>query len=97
MKFEWDEDKRRINLERHGLDFEDAEELFTDDAFFIEDKRKDYGEIRYILYGYLYSRLVIVVFTKRDENIRIISMRKANKREQNADKKRLTENRPDVG
>ncbi len=98
MNFEWDENKRRLNIEKRGLDFEDAKEIFSEDAFIVEDNRKNYGEIRYILYGYLCSRLVILVFTKREKNIiRIISMRKANKREQNGYKKRLEQNRPDVG
>lgn len=98
MRFEWDENKRHLNIEKHGLDFEDAEEIFTDDAFIIEDNRKNYGEVRYVLYGHLCNRIVVAVFTKREENIiRIISMRKANKREQDDYKKRLEQNRPDVG
>ena len=83
MKFEWDENKRRINLQKHGPDFEDAHLVFTDDAFVIEDPHDDYDEIRYILQGMLEQFIVIVVFTVRDDEIiRIISMRKANKREQ---------------
>lgn len=83
MKFEWDETKRRINLQKHGLDFRDAHLVFTDDAFVIEDLHDDYDEIRYVLQGMLEQFIVIVVFTVRDDEIiRIISMRKANKREQ---------------
>ena len=82
MEFEWDEDKRRINLRKHGLDFADAHRAFTEDAFIIVDDREDYGEGRYILLGLLYERIVVIVFTVRDDVIRIISMRKANKREQ---------------
>jgi uncharacterized DUF497 family protein len=94
MKFEWDENKRRTNLERHGLDFEDAYRVFTEEAYVVEDTRENYGEPRYILTGLLYSRVVIVAFTTHNDVIRIISMRKATKREQNHYvKKRFKKNR----
>ncbi|MCP4460181.1 MAG: BrnT family toxin [Cytophagales bacterium] len=83
MKFEWDENKRRINRQKYGLDFGDAHLIFNDDAFVLEDPHGDYDETRYILQGMLSEYIVIIVFTIRDEEIiRIISMRKANKREQ---------------
>ena len=83
MKFEWDEIKRRTNLQKHGLDFRDAHLVFGDDVFVIEDPHDDYDQTRYILQGMLEQHVVIVVFLLRDEEIiRIISMRKANKREQ---------------
>ncbi len=83
MKFEWDENKRRINRQKYGLDFGDAHLIFNDDAFVLEDPHDDYDETRYILQGMLSEYIVIIVFTIRDEEIiRIISMRKANKREQ---------------
>ena len=83
MKFEWDENKQRTNLQKHGLDFRDAHLAFTDDAFVVEDPHDDYDEIRYILQGLLEQFIIIVVFTVREnEIIRIISMRKANRREQ---------------
>ena len=82
MRFEWDEQKRRMNLERHRLDFEDAPRVFTEDAGVVEDTREDYGELRFLLMGLLYSQVIVIAFTKRDDVIRIISMRKATKREQ---------------
>jgi uncharacterized DUF497 family protein len=83
MRFEWDKNKRRINLEKHHLDFRDAHLVFTDDAFVIEDPPDDYDETRYILQGLLDQQVVIIAFTLvDDELIRIISMRKATKREQ---------------
>jgi hypothetical protein len=83
MKFEWDENKRVINLEKHHLDFRDAHLVFTDDAFVVEDPHDDYAETRYILQGLLHQQVVIISFTiEDDEIIRIISMRKATKREQ---------------
>lgn len=83
MIFEWDENKRRNNLQKHGLDFRDAHLVFTDDAFVLEDPHDDYDNTRYILQGMLKQVIVIIVFTMPDdETIRIISMRKANKKEQ---------------
>lgn len=81
MKFEWDQEKRRSNLRKHGLDFTDAPLAFTEDAIIIADENKD-DEDRYILIGTVYRRIVTIVFTDRDEVTRIISMRDANKREQ---------------
>ena len=81
MEFEWDGNKRRINLQKHGLDFADAYRAFTEDAFIIADDREDYGEDRYILLGLMRERIVVIVFTVRDDVIRVISMRQANKRE----------------
>jgi len=82
MEFEWDENKRRINLREHGLNFEDAHRAFSEDAFVITDDREDYDEERYILLGLIHERIVVIAFTVRGDVIRIISMRKANKREQ---------------
>jgi len=84
MRFEWDEDKRHINLQKHGLDFKDAYLAFNDDAFVVEDPHDDYDETRYILLGMLAQSIIVISFTvrKNDEVIRIISMRKASKREQ---------------
>lgn len=85
MAFDWDEDKRLSNLARHGLDFEDAPQIFADDVFVVEDTRYDYGEQRFIAYSRLAGRVVVVAFTLRDDDVvRIISMRKANKREQSS-------------
>ena len=82
MEFTWDEDKRLSNLAKHALDFEDAHWVFTVEAFVAEDIRRDYGEHRFTLYGPLFNRIVVVVFTQRDGVIRILSMRKANQPEQ---------------
>ena len=82
MKFEWDENKWRINLGKHHLDFRDAHLVFNDDAFIIEDPHDDYDEARYLLQGLLHQQVVIISFTvENDEVIRIISMRKATKQE----------------
>jgi uncharacterized protein len=96
MEFRWDENKRLGNLAKHGLDFEDAHWVFTDEAFVTEDTRREYGEPRFLLYGPLSGRIVVVVFTARDDVIRILSMRKANQREQRSyDQKRSEADRCD--
>jgi len=83
MEFEWDEAKRQNNLKKHGMDFEDAQLLFNDEALVVPDLRRDYGEPRFILINLLANRLAVVVFTFRGQKTRIISMRKANERERN--------------
>jgi uncharacterized protein len=84
MKLSWDEAKRKITLEARGLDFARAGELFDVSNFnyVIEDMRHDYGEKRYISFGMIAERLCVVVWTPRDLGRHIISMRKANDREQ---------------
>lgn len=78
MRFEWDEQKNRANIRKHGLDFTDAWEIFTLPMLVAVDDRKDYDEDRWIGIGMLKSRIVVVVYTERDKNtIRIISLRKA--------------------
>lgn len=84
MKLSWDEAKRQATLADRGLDFAWAEELF--DAlnynYTIQDVRFDYGEVRYISFGRIGTRLCVLVWTPRGEGRHIISMRKANDREQ---------------
>jgi len=78
MLYEWDEEKNRINLLKHGLDFVDAQEIFRTSMLVLLDDRHDYGEDRWIGLGLLRGRVVVVVYTELDENtIRIISLRKA--------------------
>lgn len=78
MRFEWDEQKRRINILKHGIDFRDAWKVFNFPMLVALDARQDYGEDRWIGIGMLETRVVVVVFTERSENtIRIISMMKA--------------------
>jgi uncharacterized DUF497 family protein len=82
MKFTWDEAKREANLVKHGLDFADAEIVFSGATFTFEDDRFDYGEQRFITIGMLYGKVVVIAHTERSDVIRIISMRKATKNEQ---------------
>ena len=82
MNFEWDEEKSRRNLEKHSLHFGDAELVFSGRTITFKDDRNDYGENRFITLGELKNRVVIIVHTQRSILTRIISMRKANEREQ---------------
>ena len=81
MQIEYDEAKRQDALIRHGVDFADAGEIFDGVEFTWQDDRQ-YDEIRWITFGTLRGRLVVVVWTERNGKRRIISMRKANDREQ---------------
>ncbi len=81
MKFEWDEQKNRINIEKHGIDFRDAQDVFQSKRLSIEDTRKNYREKRIITVGLIGKSACVVVHTIRNDAIRIISARKANERE----------------
>jgi uncharacterized protein len=83
MKLEYDLIKRLIVLEQRGLDMARAGEVFEDLHLTCEDDRMDYGETRFISVGYIDQRMVVIVWTHRNGARRIISMRKANEREQN--------------
>ena len=84
MKFEWDADKAQRNSDKHGIRFEVATGVFLDpDRITVEDIRLDYGEERFVTLGKTPDGVLVVVTTERDEPpcTRIISARKANKRE----------------
>ncbi|MEY4767369.1 MAG: hypothetical protein RL637_8 [Pseudomonadota bacterium] len=81
MKLVFDENKNAINIAKHGVSLADAEKIEWKTLLAIEDKRHDYGEIRIIGYALIESRLYCVVFTDRENERRIISLRKANSRE----------------
>lgn len=82
MPITFDPAKRDKTLEERGLDFADAQLVF--DSLLIEnpDERFDYGEDRWITVGLIRDRMVVVVWTQRGNDRHIISMRKANDREQ---------------
>lgn len=83
MELTWDEEKRQGNLVKHGLDFADAHEVFRGAVFIFEDKRRSYGEQRFVALGMLQEFVVVIAFTEPEEDlIRIISMRKAIRNEQ---------------
>lgn len=84
MDIEFDPAKRLATLASRGLDMADAAEIFTDAILTVADTRLDYGEDRFMTVGYLDGRMVVVVWTMRGTSRRIISLRKANEREQDA-------------
>jgi uncharacterized protein len=78
----WDESKRRANLVKHGIDFLDAEEILDGPTVTTEDRRFDYGENRWVTLGLLGGVVVSMVYTERGDELRIISIRKAQKHEE---------------
>ncbi|WP_188772604.1 BrnT family toxin [Novosphingobium endophyticum] len=82
MEIEFDEAKRQLTLRMRGLDFARTNEIFDGAEFTWIDDRVEYGEVRYNTFGMLDQRLVAVTWTVRAGARRIISMRKANDREQ---------------
>lgn len=82
MWFEWDSEKSDDNRAKRGFAFDDMMAVFLDpDRVTFFDARRDYGEDRWTTLGEIEGRLFAVTFTMRGEVIRIISARKANKRE----------------
>jgi uncharacterized DUF497 family protein len=84
MDIEYPAIKRDATLANRGLDMARAAEVFGGATLSVEDDREDYGETRLITIGFLEGRMVVMVWTQRGETRRIISLRKANEREQTA-------------
>jgi len=82
VRFTWREAKRRTNLQDHGFDFADAEEVFAGPTFTFEDARFRYEEQRFVTLGLLKGVCVSLVHTETPERIHIISFRKATRNEQ---------------
>jgi len=83
LEFEWDDGKAAENVRNHGVSFAHAALAFRD-PFAVEwiDLRESYGEERIILLGMTSKQILTVVYTERDERIRIISARRATRNEQ---------------
>ncbi len=80
--FEWDDDKARANRVKHNVDFETARLVFDDPGAVDDaDETMDYGEYRYSAVGMVNGLLIAVLYTLRDERIRIISARPASRKE----------------
>jgi len=82
MQFRWDERKRRVNLKAHRLDFRDAPQVFDGPTVTYEDDRFHYSEQRFVTLGLLKGLTVSIVHTETDQQIRIISFRKATRNEE---------------
>ncbi len=76
LEFEWDAEKRPMNLGKHGLDFRDACRLFDGRPLYTYPSPRE-GEDRFVSVGFIGHRLIAVVWLERDRVIRIISMRRA--------------------
>ena len=81
MKISYDPAKGEKNLRERGLSFELVRQFDIGQAWVFEDIRRDYGERRWTAVGLLYGRMHVLVFTETSDGLRVISFRKANKRE----------------
>ena len=84
-RFEWDDDKDTDNQLKHGVSFDAAATAFDDEhGFEIFDDRREYGEERWVWFGRVAGRVLIIVvaFTEREERVRIISARPAEPEEE---------------
>ena len=82
INYTWDASKRLSNLDKHGVDFTAMDQFDWVTALVLEDTRAAYGEIRIRAMGLVKGRLHVAVLTERAGHLRLISLRKANKREQ---------------
>ena len=80
VEYEWDEAKRLANLAKHEIDFRAVEDFAWDSANILPTHR--HCEWRYIATGYIGDRLHTVIYTRRDQRRRIISLRRASSKEE---------------
>jgi uncharacterized DUF497 family protein len=81
-RFEWDDAKAAQNLAKHGISFEEARLVFRDlHAVEVDEDQLGYGERRFNMIGRSGSCLLIVTFTERENRVRIISARRAERAE----------------
>lgn len=81
MEISFDPAKNALNIELRGLSFERVADFEFESALFSQDLRQDYGEVRVRALGWLDKRIHALVFVETELGIRVISFRKANKRE----------------
>ena len=81
MELEWDEEKRQRNLRERELDFADVVRFEFTTAITEQDRRRDYGEVRFNSWGYLDGAFCSLCWTVRNDAFRVISLRKCNDRE----------------
>jgi len=83
MRYTHDAKKRAANLKKHGYDFKDAPQVIESSAALtFEDRRFDYDEQRFITLGMLRGEAVVIATAETDDEIRVISMRKAERNEE---------------
>ena len=81
MSFEWNEDKNKINIVKHGIDFVDAKDIWQGQVLEFPSPQ-DHSEERIVTIGLCEERYITVIYTCRGNNRRLISARKARKNEQ---------------
>lgn len=83
MLFEWDENKNQINITKHGINFQEASTAFGDPmALDFDDPDHSLGEYRLLLLGMtITQRHVVISYTEREDQIRIISAREMTRNE----------------
>ena len=81
MEIEFDPDKNERNKAVRGFGFDRVADFDFDTALIQIDDRRDYGELRYTALGLIEGRIYALVFKETDPGIRVISFRKANRRE----------------
>ena len=92
MKIEFDPAKNEWNIKERGIAFTEVEYFDFATAIRVEDERKDYGETRIVAYGFIGKRLHILCYKQLSSNyIRVISLRKANKREEKFYEKNISD------
>ena len=91
MKITFDPAKRQAALGERGLNFSDASIVFAGPTITVQDTRRDHGETRFQTVGFLAERMVMIVWTPRDEARHVMSMRKCNDREKAIYQKRFSQ------
>jgi uncharacterized DUF497 family protein len=81
LRFEWDEEKRRANLRKHGIDLADCTAVFDGYTVTAEDSRFDYAEQRFATFGLTQGRVIVITHTETLHAIRFISAREATRHE----------------
>ncbi len=83
MRYTFDPKKRNANLKKHGYDFENAPQVIeSGSTVTFEDRRFDYEERRFITLGMLREDVVVIATAETDDEIRVVSMRKAERNEE---------------
>ncbi|MBN2823762.1 MAG: BrnT family toxin [Campylobacterales bacterium] len=81
MKFEYDTNKSLSNKTKHGLDFEEAQQLWVDNSATVAYEKSVEGEDRFAIVGYIADKCYTGIFTLRNSTVRIISVRRCRKNE----------------
>ncbi len=81
LRYTFDRRKLAINVEKHGVWFDQAADFEWETALVAADHRKCYSETRFEAIGFIDDRLYVMIFCLRDTEVRVISLRKANRRE----------------